>query len=210
MTNNRNELFDNWASHYNPAKNERFPFIGYNDVLTTIVRKANPGPDNTILDIGIGTGNLAQRFLSHHCALWGIDFSTKMLARAANLLPNATLVQANILAERWPSQLDRKFDVIVSAYTFHEFQDITKVQLLKRLIRNHLAPNGKIVIGDIAFPTEQAEVEARETWKDQWDNDEFYWIADRTIATCKVEGIDIQYTQVSECSGVLIVENTMM
>ncbi len=210
MTTNRNELFDNWADRYNPAKDERFPFIGYNNVLDTIVQKANPGPGNTILDIGIGTGNLAQRFLSHNCGLWGIDFSTEMLARAANLLPNATLVQANILAEPWPSQLDRKFDVIVSAYTFHEFQDTSKVQLLKRLIHNHLNPNGKIVIGDIAFPTEQAEIEARETWKDRWDDDEFYWIADRTIAMCKTEEIPIQYTQVSECSGVFIVENAMM
>ena len=209
MTTSRTDLFDNWASNYNPGENERFPFIGYDAVIEAVARLSAPAPGDTVLDIGIGTGNLAQNFVEAGCTVFGIDFSARMLEKASEQVPSTTLVQTDILAEQWPSELDRKFDIIVSGYTFHEFNDAAKVQLLQRLFEHNLQENALIIIGDIAFPTKQAEQEAEEKWRRLWDHDEFYWIADHMTDLCAKSGIALRYLQVSECSGIFVAERML-
>lgn len=206
MTTSRNDLFDNWASNYNPGENERFPFIGYDAVIDAVAQISAPEPGDSVLDIGIGTGNLAKKFADRGCSVYGLDFSAKMLEKASEQLPEATLVQTDLLAEHWPAELDRKFNIVVSAYTFHEFRDADKVRLLQRLFATNLEPGARIIIGDIAFPTKQAEQEAEEKWRRLWDHDEFYWIADQMTDLCAESGIRLRYLQVSECSGIFVAE----
>ena len=203
----RLQLFDDWAARYNPhgAAKGDFPFDGYDRVLDAVVSMTDPQPGMSVLDLGIGTANLAARLHPFGCHLWGIDFSTQMLAKAREKLPQATLVQADLLGQ-WPAQIRRPFDRIVSAYVLHEFDLPAKVTLLQRLVRHHLAHGGRIVIGDIAFPTVDIRRQARRRWADQWDDDEFYWAADETAQACKNSPLHLTYHQISRCAAVLRIQ----
>lgn len=162
----------------------------------------------SLLDLGVGTGNLASRFAKLNCDLWGIDFSAGMLAKARERLPHARLVQADLLGE-WPEELDRRFDRIVSAYVFHEFPLETKTRLIHRLARGHLADGGYIVIGDIAFETGADRAAAYERWKERWDEEEYYWAADEATDTLQPLGLKVTYQQISICGGVFVIKPSL-
>ena len=126
-----------------------------------------------------------------------------MLAKAGEKLPQLELVLADLTLENWPAALNRRFDRIVSNYTFHEFSLENKFWILSRLAANHLSPNGRIVIGDIMFPTRAAlnknKIELAGAWED-----EFYWLADETRALFEPAGWGIAYFPVSFCAGVTV------
>lgn len=162
-----------------------------------------------ILDLGIGTGNLAVRFARLGCNVWGIDFSAEMLVRARARVPQATLVQASLL-DHWPAELNRRFHRIVSGYVLHEFNLATKAKLLQKLSQHHLAEGGCIVIGDIAFPTSQVRERAHRRWADLWDEEEHYWAADEMISDCESAGLQVTYKQISSCGGVFVIEPVLL
>ena len=127
-----------------------------------------------------------------------------MLAEARVNLPQVRLVEADLLGD-WPVSLDQRFDRIVSAYVFHEFDLSTKISLLKRLVHDHLTAGGRIIIGDIAFPTVQAREEAHQRWLRIWDEGEYYWAADEATTACEKAGLQLRYTQVSSCGGTFVI-----
>ncbi len=83
MSEAREQLFDEWAASYDESVGgySGFPFEGYEQVLDLIAKRAGVEAGMEVLDLGIGTGNLAARFIDRNCALWGLDFSLKMLAK---------------------------------------------------------------------------------------------------------------------------------
>jgi putative AdoMet-dependent methyltransferase len=206
-TEDRSQLFDDWAGDYDRSVRsaDGFPFDGYERVLDEIVELAAAQPHMHVLDLGTGTGNLAKRFVALGCTVLWIDFSSEMLAEARIKAPQAIFVQADLLGD-WPAPLNQRFDRIVSAYVFHEFDLLTKISLLQRLARHHLVNSGRIVIGDIAFPTVGIREEAHRRWVNLWDEDEHYWAADEVIAASERVGLQLRYTQVSSCGGVLVIE----
>ena len=206
-TEDRSELFDDWAAHYDLSveSTKGFPFSGYEHVLNEIFRLAAAQSHMLVLDLGAGTGNLAKRFVALGCAVWGTDFSCEMLAKARGKVPQARFVEADLLG-KWPAELSQRFDRVVSAYLFHEFDLLVKVSLLRRLAQEHLAAAGRIIIGDIAFPTVQAREEAHRRGGNLWDEDEHYWAADEAMAACEKAGLHSQYSQISNCGGVFVIE----
>jgi putative AdoMet-dependent methyltransferase len=199
---NGQQLFDGWAEHYDQSvRRGGFPLEGYDRVIDEIVRVAQAWPGMEVLDLGIGTGNLAIRFGEKACRLWGLDFSAAMLARAARKVPGATLVQA-ALDGPWPPELQRRFDRVVSAYAFHHLDLAAKARTLHRISLNHLSSSGQIIIGDVAFPTREERERAHERWIELWDEDEYYWAADETRVACEEIGLICTYTQISSCGGV--------
>jgi len=195
--------FDEWAATYDTdiAGATGFPFEGYWRVLETIVEMARPRPGLRVLDVGTGTGNLAGRFAIRGCTVTGIDFSAPMLARAARAIPQASFLDVDLLGS-WSALRDRTFDHVVAAYVFHEFDPATKLRLLARLAQQHLASEGSITIGDIAFRTPQDRKEAQQRWQRRWDPDEHYWTASETLAACRRLGLLGTFQQVSPCAGV--------
>ena len=199
-------LFDEWAARYDravTAGEPSFPFAGYDEVLAATVRLAGARPSLRVLDLGIGTGNLAAHFVAAGCQVWGLDFSAPMLAQARERLPLAHLIQADLLAE-WPIAARPLFDRIVTAYVLHEFDLPDKLRLLEAAGR-YLKPGGFIVVADIAFPTTAGRAAAAAQWADLWDEAESYWAADEAIAAGAALGLSLTYQPVSWCAGVLTV-----
>ena len=67
----RAHLFDRWAGSYDAeftSSDAGFPFDGYDMVLREAVRQAAAGPGMRVLDLGIGTGNLALCLARLGCA----------------------------------------------------------------------------------------------------------------------------------------------
>lgn len=105
-----------------------------------------------------------------------------------------------------PDTLHVPFDDIVSAYVFHEFDPSTRMKLLQSLAKTCLVPGGVFVIGDIVFSTGAKREEARIHWRDEWDEDEFYWAADEALAGFNELGWTAVYKQISVCAGVFVVK----
>jgi SAM-dependent methyltransferase len=74
------ELFNAWAANYDQlldAGTASISFEGYEDVLAETIVLAQVVPGMCVLDLGTGTGNLAARFVSAGCEVWGMDFSER-------------------------------------------------------------------------------------------------------------------------------------
>ena len=203
----RSRIFDSWAQRYDDSvacSGDSFPLGGYRRVLEQVVSQAGADMGMSVLDLGVGTGNLAARFAALGCEVWGVDFSRDMLVKARAKLPGIHLVCADLL-DQWPGDLMRRFDRIVSAYVLHEFDLATKMQLLERLASERLAVGGRIVIGDIAFPTGEARKAAHTRWAERWDEEEHYWAADEAITAGARAGLHLTCAQVSHCGAVFVI-----
>jgi len=204
------EDFDVWAEDYEQsvADSQRFPFTGYEAVLEKTAELAAPQPGMCILDLGVGTGNLALRFKALGCEIWGMDFSAAMLEKTHLKLPEAHLFQADLRTllqpnptQPWISDLNRRFDRIVSAYVFHHFELGEKIQMIRLLARDLLKPGSRLIIADIAFQNQTALEAVKRSAGDDWE-DEFYWLADETIPALKSAGFNPTFHLISNCAGI--------
>ena len=198
--------FDGWAETYDGhvKGSSNFPFAGYEAVLELTVALAEVSSGMGILDLGTGTGNLAGRFAAAGCAVWAIDFSEAMLARARSKHPGVHFALGD-LRDDPPGGFPPRYDRIVSAYAFHHLDLDEKVRLLSLLVRRHLNPGGRIVIADIAFETAADRAAARERLRNAWDEDEFYWAAGETRRALEAVPLRTTYEQVSSCAGVFVI-----
>jgi len=195
--------FDYWAAQYDADVNKvGFPFTGYPQVLSETVRLADAEAGMTVLDLGAGTGNLAELFLKLGCEVWCTDFSNEMLALARVKMPEAHFILHD-LRQPFPPALLRHFDRIVSAYVFHHFELPEKINLVKSLITEFLNPNGRLVLADISFPSHAARDRIRQAAGDQWD-EEPYWIEKDARQALGSAQSDVSYLQVSECAGIYL------
>jgi putative AdoMet-dependent methyltransferase len=193
--------FDEWAEIYDESVNsDSFPFPGYEQVLKTVFHMAQSKEGDTILDLGTGTGNLARRFLELGCRVWGLDFSDEMLFKARLKFPQAAFGQADLRGE-YPPEFQRRYDRIVSAYTFHHFPLSEKLALCQRLLDDFSIPDGSLIIADIAFTDAASQNEMRLSFGNEWE-DEYYWLADETSSAFSAAGLRAEFTQVSSCAGV--------
>lgn len=145
--------FDSWASSYDEDVAKDITGVkmykNYNHILDEVFKAATNinKKDMSILDIGVGTGNLAGRFLKENYDVTGIDQSREMLNVAKQKYPNLKVRLGEFL--KIPFN-DKSFDVIVSTYAFHHLNNEQKVMAIKEMFRV-LKDQGKIVIGDLMF-----------------------------------------------------------
>jgi putative AdoMet-dependent methyltransferase len=204
----KEKIFDAWSGKYDEMladKDAPISFENYAEVLLTVLEEARVTEGMKVLDIGVGTGNLAAVFINANCVVWGMDFSVEMLSIAKKKLNTLRTVQANIVENEWPKELNQRFDRIVSSYVMHDFNFHAKRQLIERLVRDCLSDDGLIIIADISYPTEKARSEAQNYWGRLWDPDEYYWAADETISACQSMGLECAYRQVSSCAGIYVI-----
>ncbi len=101
-----------------------------------------------------------------------------------------------------PADFPNAYDVIVSAYVFHHFPIEEKIRQLLRFKHNHLKPGGRILIGDLMFPSESVMQQVAKQYADDWD-EEYYWILDRDIVMMEKAGLSVQTRQISFCAWML-------
>ncbi|MDP9366606.1 MAG: class I SAM-dependent methyltransferase [Chloroflexota bacterium] len=200
--------FDRWAASYDAdvrADPKGFPFAGYDAVLDALAETVRAAGARRVLELGIGTGNLAARVFAAvpGVELWGVDFSAGMLARAGVKVPRARLVRGEI-EDLVALSLPPTVDAVVAAYVLHELPDDRKLALIEGLLRERVAPGGVIAIGDIAFTDAAHFAAVREAQGASWDPSEHYFVADRFLAECAARGIAGEFRPLSFCGGVFV------
>lgn len=95
-----------------------------------------------VLDLGCGTGDpVARRLLALDCKVTGADFSARMLGIAAQNLPEATWIQADMRH----LSLARDFDGIVAWHSFFHLTIPDQRQAMPRIL-SHLRPGGLLLM----------------------------------------------------------------
>jgi 2-polyprenyl-3-methyl-5-hydroxy-6-metoxy-1,4-benzoquinol methylase len=110
-----------------------------------------------VLEIGCGTGVLAQMMAQRGAVVTGIDASPRMLAEAEIRISDAKLgdcvslkfMDATLIGERFPAA---SFDLIVSTLVFSELQ-IAEQRFVLDACQKLLTPNGRLVIADEVIPS---------------------------------------------------------
>ncbi|MHB8104809.1 MAG: class I SAM-dependent methyltransferase [Dehalococcoidales bacterium] len=146
--------FNKWASSYDEdiIKADRandWIFSGYESVLNKVVEYCGLEDKNysSVLDIGIGTGNLAKRFLPRGMRVIGIEPSAEMRKICRHKYPDIKVMAGDFL--KTPRSLPN-VDVIVSAYAFHHLTKAEKAKAIP-VMKQLLKPKGRIVIADLMF-----------------------------------------------------------
>ena len=101
-----------------------------------------PKAEQTVLEIGVGTGRLARRTAPLYQSFTGIDLSEKTVERAKSNLasfPNVTLYCDNFLT--YP--FEERFDTVYSSLTF---MHIRQKQRAFEKVSTLLVPGGRFVL----------------------------------------------------------------
>lgn len=134
----RNEV----ARYYdnNPAFLNDIPF--YQNLISS--------PENSILELGCGTGRVTLSLIPYCQYIQGIDISPTMLSVCRDKLINADISQsvANVIeGDITDFELGRTFDLIIAPFrVFQNLETDQEVDGLFKCIRKHLADNGSCIL----------------------------------------------------------------
>lgn len=202
---------DPWANAYDEdVVDESNPIrAGYDAVLEYIATHAPKHRDAVILEIGIGTGNLAGR-LNREVSVVGLDISPRMISIAKQKLAdrqNISFVMDDMLT--FLEQSRRSYDGIISSYVVHHLTEKEKNVLFSHAWRL-LKPGGSALFGDLMFASKIARQEAIDRYKESGHEkiafdieDEFFWDVDHATISLKELGFHTSAHQFSDLSWVI-------
>ena len=198
-----NQGFDLWADDYDKSvglsdENGTYPFAGYKNVLNEIYNRVLSSSHKTVLDIGFGTGVLTAKLYEQGCAIFGQDFSGRMVELAKAKMPGAQLYQGDFSLGLVEELKHRQYDAIIATYSLHHLTDAQKVAFLRKLLPL-LEEGGRIYIGDVAFATRADLAACRARAGDQWDEDEIYFVCEELQPHFPT----LTFSRMSDCAGVL-------
>lgn len=132
------------------------PGIKDEQALALLVEAAGAGPDDTVLDVACGGGNVVCAFARVVRQATGIDLTPAMIERARALEAERGL--GNV---RWHvgdiSPLpfaDGAFTIVASRYAFHHFPEPRAVLAEMRRV---CAPGGRVLVADADAPADPAK-----------------------------------------------------
>jgi putative AdoMet-dependent methyltransferase len=174
---------------------------GYAATLTWVVARADVRPDDAVVDLGAGTGNLSVR-LPRGSRLTCVDVSSRMLAVAGRKLgDDVEYVQSDLL--QWFDRPET-YDVIASTYAIHHLTDGEKEALITAAAER-LNRGGRLVVGDLmaasrsGVPALRARLNHPDV--DELFDVEFAWWVDATVANLDAAGfVGITLQQLSDLS----------
>ncbi len=132
------------------------PAIRNEDALKRIVKMAEAGPDDTVLDVACGPGLLACTFARVARHVTGIDLTPAMLEQARALqhqqgLENLTWQEGDVLPLPYA---DHSFSIVSTRFAFHHFLDpLAVLKEMRRVCR----PGGRVVVADSAPAADKAD-----------------------------------------------------
>ncbi len=200
--------FDLWADGYDRTvglsdEESSYPFAGYKDVLASIYQTVLEKERPVVLDVGFGTGTLTARLWKQGCEIYGQDFSDRMITLAGAKMPGAHLYRMDFSQGLAAPLLQQSYDFILATYSLHHLTDGQKPAFI-RLLKSLLRPGGALLIGDVAFADRAALDACRLAAGNEWDDDEFYFVASELQAVFP----EMQFEQVSFCAGILTLRQT--
>lgn len=146
-------VFKEWAEEYDTVvsggdRQYQDVFENYDGILDKIVALSG----ESVIEFGIGTGNLTSQLLAAEKQVWGVEPSYEMRRVAEEKLPpHITIVDGDMQSFAMPPY---HIDSIVSSYVFHHLTDDEKKVVLKDYAAL-LANGGKLVFADTLFISEE-------------------------------------------------------
>jgi len=114
------------------------------------------GPDESILDLGCGNGELARLLVRHgHRAPYtGLDFSLPLLREAEGLPGNFSFIEADLTGE-WDVRISvsasQRFDVVTAFAALHHIpSEAMRLKILKQ-VHGVLEPGGRFIQSNWQF-----------------------------------------------------------
>ena len=200
--------FDNWAKTYDNAIRKKLGSLdfykNYDELLETIFTMATKNRAKAIktLEIGVGTGNLAEYFLEDNYDIIGIDQSRQMLNQSKLKFPKLKLRLGEFLNIPYENN---KFDTVVSTYAFHHLDEEEKKIAIAEMIRVTKA-GGKILIGDLMFESEkekQKKISTATEGEIEEIEDEYFANVDELKEEFEKQGKKVEITRIDELIFIL-------
>ena len=133
----------------------------YFKVIKKIIEFAQPREDDTVLDMGAGTGAVSFAIAPRVKKVIAIDISREMLDEARRKAEDSNIGNIDFIVGDFlsPNYSD-KVDVIVSNIALHCLTDADKEKAIK-IMAHMLNDNGRLVLGDVIvfFDTTQKEAD---------------------------------------------------
>jgi ubiquinone/menaquinone biosynthesis C-methylase UbiE len=140
-----NKFWSKRAEHYKELK-----WITDKGLLLSILNMCEPKKKDVVLDLGTGSGVIAQTLQPYVTQIIGMDVSNEMMNKGH--WENMSKIKGNILS---PIFRNNVFDIIVARMVFHHVNPILKG--LKNCY-NLLKKNGKLIIAESIPPSDESNV----------------------------------------------------
>lgn len=197
--------FDRQAKDYDKSlKKSGFRFNVhefYDEALDTALGFVKPVEGETGLDIGIGTGNLAERCLEGGASMIGVDQSEEMLKVCGEKHPAIDTRHGHFLAL---PLMDKQVDFIVSSYALHHLTDEEKLLALQEMDRV-LDDGGRISIADLMFEDEVQKEAVMKRFEEEGNteaifaiNDEYYGLRSQLSGWLEQHGYRVEVKRLSD------------
>ncbi|MER2174338.1 MAG: class I SAM-dependent methyltransferase [Carnobacterium sp.] len=197
------DIFTDWSSDYDDFVEGKDPeyravFEGYSNILKEIVQRSGM----SVLEFGIGTGNLTKQLLSSGKWVFPIEPSKEMRKLAKKKLPSEVIIYDGDL-QNYPNPT-KQLDTIVSSYVFHHLTDTEKGMALKKYA-DQLEKGGKVIFADTMFESQEALnqkiIQAREQQFYALADDlerEYYTLIPTLLTLFDLAGFNVSIEQMNE------------
>jgi len=137
--------FDEVAGEYDDSQNDTEE---YRACVSLVVDHADPRSDETVADLGTGTGAIALALADEAGAVLGRDISEGMMERAREKAAEAGIENVEFGDGRFREPNVDEADVVVSNFAMHHLSDEEKVEAIEAIAE--LGPR-KFVLGNVMF-----------------------------------------------------------
>ena len=177
-------------------------------------------PIETVVDLGTGTGALAERVANarKRVRIVGIDEDEGMLGMAERRLPRrrATLVHGNFVTAQLP-----RSDAVIASLALHHIEQHRTKKALYRRIRSALGRGGVLVSADYHPPSHAPLAAAgRDAWKNHlaatygrrkaegflhaWSHEDFYVPLEVELSLMRAAGLSPEVTWRRDAFAVIV------
>ncbi len=145
------ELSKFTAKNYDTLMNT-LSFGKYRKFIHKAIRDLNINPDDSILDLGCGTGRNASlmfKYLGKNGKITGVDLSPIMRKQFEKRFAGEKKVSFRQQRIDIPFDLNEKFDIVFISFVIHGFPHEIRNAIIENA-QNHLKPGGLFAILDFA------------------------------------------------------------